>query len=402
MSAGVATSRIDHSVSYEAPPTTLTSLELFAGAGGLAIGTHRAGFEIVDLIEWSEACCETLRTNTDHLGWKDSRDIEPRDVRKVDFSEFEGGISLLTAGAPCQPFSRGGRRLGRQDERDMLPQVVRAVAEVRPRAFLIENVRGLLFDACADYFAWVLQSLRNPADEVDSSEIGLANPISRLPSENDAYRVEYKVLNAADFGLAQARERLIIVGIAQDEEEFSWPVGSHSRASLIEDLRGDAYWEDHPTVSYAAQKRARRYLPRKEQRREGDRWRTLRDLLAELNPPAEVGRRSDDPSHVHVPGARLYGRHTGSRIDWVGKTVKAGVHGSPGGEHIVVSTPGRFRYLTVRECAELQGFPQHFVLPEKRTPAMRQLGNAVPVPVAEAVAGRIRKCLSEKRLTELD
>lgn len=372
---------------------TLTSLELFAGAGGLAIGTHRAGFEVIDLIELNEACCETLRANADYLGWKDKRDIQSRDVRDVDFGGFRDGVALLTAGAPCQPFSRAGRRLGQQDERDMLPQVIRAVAQVRPRAFLIENVRGLLFDACADYFAWVLGSLRNPSTDALPATAPRGRPSVPRPSESDAYRVEYKVLNAADFGLPQARERLIIVGVAQSEQEFSWPVGSFSRASLIEDLRGVAYWDDHPTASYAAQERARKRLPAKPLTRHGARWRTLRDLLAELDPPAESLRTAVDSSHVYVPGARLYGRHTGSRIDWVGKTVKAGVHGSPGGEHIVVSSPGRFRYLTVRECAELQGFPRQFVLPEKRTPAMRQLGNAVPVPVAQAVAERIGKCL---------
>jgi DNA (cytosine-5)-methyltransferase 1 len=382
-------------------PRVLTTLELFAGAGGLAIGVHRAGFEVADLVELNETCCETLRANADLMGWKDARDIQARDVRDIDFTAYRDQVSLLAAGAPCQPFSRAGRRQGRHDHRDMLPEVVRAVAQVKPRAFLIENVRGLLFQSSTDHFKSIVARLRNPT--VESPNTSGSDDLYHLcagdPSDQDAYRVEYKVLNAADFGLPQNRERLFIVGLAQDEEEFQWPTGSYSRASLIEDLRGEAYWNNHPGVSMAARGRARKLLPVKPLARSGTRWRTLRDLLADLGPPAKTSGAASDPSHVLVPGARLYGRHTGSRVDWVGKTVKAGVHGSPGGEHIVVFSPKRFRYLSVRECAELQGFPRAFRLPEKRTPAMRQLGNAVPVTVAEAVAAQIRECLDRSPAT---
>lgn len=127
----------------------LTTLELFAGAGGLAIGVHRAGFEIVDLVEFNETCCDTLRSNADHMGWKDTRDLRARDVRDLDFAQYRGRVGLLAVGAPCQPFSNGGRRQGRHDHRDMLPEVVRAVVQVAPRTFLIENVRGLLFQSSA-------------------------------------------------------------------------------------------------------------------------------------------------------------------------------------------------------------------------------------------------------------
>lgn len=369
----------------------------------MAVGVHRAGFEIVDLVEINEACCETLRANADHMGWKDARDIEARDVRRVDFSGYRDKVALLTAGAPCQPFSNGGRRKGRHDDRDMLPEVVRAVAECRPRAFVIENVRGLLFKGAIDYLKSIIARLRNPTVE-DPSAPGsedLYHHVAPAANEDDDYRVEYQLLNAADFGLAQCRPRLFIVGIARDEPAFAWPAGGHSRASLVEDLRGEPYWLDHPDVSKAARGRARALLPKVELARDGERWQTLRDVLAALGPPAFSLTAADDQAHLLVRGARLYGKHTGSRIDWVGKTVKAGVHGSPGGEHIVVTTPRRFRYLTVRECAELQGFPRDYVFPEKRTPAMRQLGNAVPVEVSEAINTSVRECL-ERADTESD
>ena len=383
----------------EASRPTMTTLELFAGAGGMAVGAHRAGFEIVDLVEINEACCETLRANADHMGWKNAADIDARDARGVDFTQYEGKISVLTAGAPCQPFSNGGRRKGRHDHRDMLPEVVRAVAESRPRAFVIENVRGLLFESSVGYLRSIMLRLRNPAgiDSLrgkDVCELGMPEP-----AEDDAYRVDYRLLNAADFGLAQSRPRLFIVGVAQDEGEFQWPTGQYSRESLVEDLRGAAYWSDHPEAPWAARRRARTLLPDKELAHIGERWRTLRDVMVQLGPPARSAADADDAAHLFVPGARLYGKHTGSRIDWVGKTVKAGVHGSPGGEHIVVTSEKRFRYLTVRECAELQGFPRDYTLPEKRTPAMRQLGNAVAVNVAEAINRAVRTCLEPTNTT---
>jgi len=375
------------------PPAPPTALELFAGAGGLALGVHRAGFALVDIIEVDEACCATLRSNASRLGVEQGFDA--RDVRTVDFSAYEG-IDLLCGGAPCQPFSRAGRRRGRFDERNMLPEVVRAVAQSQPRAFLIENVRGLLFESAENYFKSIIARLRNPtvADPGPVGNEDLYWASAPAPSERDQYAVSFRLLDTADFGLSQRRPRLFIVGIRQDlVDRFEWPVGKFSRESLVEDLRGPQYWRDHPKAPPAARTLARERLPKHSLKRGANRWRTLRDLMVELGPPALNAELTDDPSHVVVPGARLYGKHTGSPIDWVAKTVKAGVHGSPGGEHIVVHHDGSFRYLTVRECARLQGFPADYELPAKRTPAMKQLGNAVAVNVAEAVSGQLRACL---------
>jgi DNA (cytosine-5)-methyltransferase 1 len=376
--------------------SALTTLELFAGAGGLALGFHQAGFEILDLIERDSACCATLRANADYLGWKDPGQLEARDVTSMDFGVYHGKVGVLTAGAPCQPFSRGGRRRGRYDERNMLPEVVRAVAQSLPKAFVIENVRGLLFGDAIGYLRSIVARLRNPTEE--DPTLRVAEDLFHLqalePSDADMYRVEYRLLDSADFGLAQHRPRLFIVGVRTDQPAFSWPTSTNSRASLVEDLRGEAYWLDHPDVSAAAIERARERLAMKPLQRKGDRWRTLRDLTEALGIPATRADVAKDPSHVLVPGARLYGKHTGSRIDWAAKTIKAGVHGSPGGEHILLTSPKRFRYLTIRECAVLQGFPLDYRLPEKRTPAMRQLGNAVAVDVARALALRLRATIA--------
>jgi DNA (cytosine-5)-methyltransferase 1 len=371
-------------------------LELFAGAGGMALGMHRAGFEIVDLVERDAASCKTLRENADHLGLKNPDQITPRDVRNISYGGY-GRPDLLCAGAPCQPFSRGGERRGRNDERNMLGEVVTAVALTRPRAFVIENVRGLLFDSQIRYLKSIVARLRRPTVE-DPSTPGcedLYHERAPGPGPDDDYAVQWKVLDAADFGLAQRRPRLFIVGISLEEKgTFSWPEETHFRSDLVEDLRDGIYWNGRDDVSEAARKRAVANLPIKALSRGGKRWRTLRDLTEDLGPPTLPGYRADDPCHVLVRGARLYGtKHTGSPIDWVSKTVKAGVHGTPGGEHIIVKSPGNYRYLTVRECAALQGFPADYVLPEKRTPAMRQLGNAVPVALAEAVGYSLKVAL---------
>jgi DNA (cytosine-5)-methyltransferase 1 len=373
-----------------APKRSPTALELFAGAGGMALGMHQAGCELVDLIESDAACCETLRRNADLYGWKDPGQLHARDVRTVDWTAY-AGVDVLCAGAPCQPFSRGGRRDGRHDERNMFGEVVRAVALVRPRAFVIENVRGLLFPAQVNYFRSVLARLRRPTVE-DPSVAGSEDLYwlrAPVPGPADDYRVDYAVLDSADFGLAQRRPRLFIVGFRRDvEAEFEWPSGEYSRETLIEALRGEDYWRAHP-VSAAAKARARAKLPKHPLKPRGERWRTLRDLTGDLGRPADRATASHDPWHVFVRGARLYDKHSGSQVDWVSKTIKAGVHGPPGGEHILVQSPKRFRYLTVRECASLQGFPAEFRPPALRSPAMRQIGNAVPVAVAEAVGRQV-------------
>jgi DNA (cytosine-5)-methyltransferase 1 len=361
-------------------------VELFAGSGGLALGLGRAGFDSWDRIEVSESCCATLRANAVLLGTREAA-IEARDVHEVDFREYEG-VDLIAAGAPCQPFSQGGGLRGQYDDRNMFPQVVRAIGQARPRAFVIENVRGLLFARADAYFRSVLARLRNPSIDSESDISDLDHLYAPEASSDDEYVVHHTLLNAADFGLAQNRPRLFVVGFRRDEAQWSWPVGQFDRAALVHAIRSGSYWAEHPvpdSVRHAATNAIRlRDVPAA-----GKRWRTLRDLISTLPQPTESTNGASDPAHVIVPGARLYPKHTGSRLDWVAKTVKAGVHGTPGGEHILHLDDGSYRYLTVRECAALQGFPSRYSLPEKRTPAMRQLGNAVPVAVATALGRRI-------------
>lgn len=372
----------------------LRSVELFVGAGGLALGLHRAGFLPVLAADSDPRAIETLEANANTAGrythgWK----VRHEDVRSLDYDGV-ASPDLLSAGAPCQPFSIGGRLRLEGDERNLFPEVLRAVQSLRPRAFVLENVRGLLFPRSKPFFDYVVSQLRNPSVKLRSGEsrehhLGV---LQAIPETEHEYSVDTRVLNAADFGLAQVRQRLLIVGIRRGEASWAWPEPTHSKDALVAALWQDNYW-DHHGVSSSVRLKARARLPNVSRRlASGEPWRTLRDLMRRLGPPKELD--GHDPSHMLVQGARLYAKHTGSALDWPAKTVKAGVHGTPGGEHIVVLDDGTHRYLTVRECAALQGFPDDYILPLYRSRAMRLLGNAVPLTLAEAVGNQLAETLT--------
>lgn len=376
---------------------TLRSVELFAGAGGLALGLKRAGFAPKLLLDFDEPSVATLRANRARLLGDRGGEIRCEDVRDLDYAAYQG-IDLVSAGAPCQPFSQGGRLRGEDDDRNMFPEAIRAIREIRPRAFFLENVRGLLFPRARPYFDYLLAELATPSRAVRGGESWQEHQraLELIPMPSHEYRVHWALVNAADYGLAQARPRLVIVGLRSDEADWSWPDATHDRRALLRELHANRYWDAHE-VPERVRRAVRRGLPPNSERHGygvGRRWGTLRDLTRRLGRPARSRGAAADPSHLYVPGARLYTKHTGSLLDWPAKTVKAGVHGSPGGEHIVVHDGGSYRYLTVRECATLQGFPARYVLPELRSRAMKQLGNAVPVPLAEAMGTQLAVALN--------
>lgn len=352
------------------------------------------GFKPVLVIDSDRHACETIRANaipprryTD--GWL----VECADVRSLDYTDI-GAIDLLSAGAPCQPFSPGGLHLGSDDHRNMFDEVIRAVDVVRPKAFVLENVRGLLFERNKPYFDFLTAQLRFPSwnPRRFRSRDNFVAKASKQPLDLHEYRVSWQLMNAADFGAPQHRVRLVIVGMRSDSPEWQWPTGRFSREALVRALHQDRYW-DHHRVSVRKRNEVRRTLPPRPRHVEGtSRWRTVRDLQRTIGEPLR-GSSPADPWHVVVPGARLYAKHTGSRLDWPSKTVKAGVHGTPGGEHVVVDGRGVHRYFTVRECAALQGLPRDYALPEWRSVAMRQIGNAVPVPLAQALGDGLASVL---------
>jgi DNA (cytosine-5)-methyltransferase 1 len=319
------------------------------------------------------------------------------DITGMSFSEFVD-VDLLSAGAPCQPFSIGGRLRGTNDHRNLFPDVIRAIRESKPRAFILENVRGLLFPRARPYFEYLLSHLANPSVEfADEDSWADAHAfLGLIPAEEAEYQVAWRLLNCADFGLAQLRVRLVIVGFRSDVDArtWDWPSPTHSKESLVRALYANEYWDEFG-VATPIRRSVRESLPAMSlDHTDLAPWNTLRRLLATYGPPAD---EDSGDRHFFVPGAKLYRKHNGSSLDWTSKTVKAGVNGSPGGEHIVHLDDGTFRYLTVRECAALQGFPDDYWFPEQRRPAMRLIGNAVPVAVAEAVGRTIREALAAQK-----
>ena len=389
----------------------LRSVELFTGAGGLALGIERAGFRHHTVIERDKDCCQTIRENQRQgypllKGWR----LYPGDVSGFDYTRIEGEIDLLAGGPPCQPFSIGGKHKGPLDRRDMFPQVARAVRELKPRAFIVENVKGLLRESFAKYFEYVTLQLKYPGVSSKPDE-DWADHLSRLERHETKglerelhYHLVFRPLNAANYGVPQKRERVIIVGFRADLGiEWSFPDATHSLDALLTDqwVTGE-YWERHCVAKkYRPEPPAR--LTEKIGRLRVEKplfetrpWKTVRDALEGM-PDPETGDQSDWHNHEHNPGARSYVGHTGSPLDEPAKTLKAGDHGVPGGENTLLKANGAVRYFTVRESARLQTFPDDYVLHGAWTEAMRQLGNAVPVLLSQTIATGIRQRLQAGR-----
>jgi DNA (cytosine-5)-methyltransferase 1 len=379
----------------------MRSVELFTGAGGLAIGSHLAGFEHALLAEWNKDACETLRENAARaaLPGTSTWNVVQGDVRAIKYGGL-GTIDLVAGGVPCQPFSIGGKHQGMSDPRDMFPEFVRAVRELRPRAFIVENVKGLLRESFSTYFGYVLLQLSFPTIARKPSESWLDH-LRRLERAKTSgakaeprYNVVFELLNAADYGVPQTRERVFIVGFRSDLGiEWSFPQRTHSREALLRDqfVTGD-YWRRHGLRRPAAFKQARSEsssLLRTAELFPLEPWRTVRDATRDLPTPKTREEAAEVANHRLNPGAKQYTGHTGSPLDLPAKTLKAGVHGVPGGENMVVLPNGRVRYFTVREAARLQTFPDTWRFRGSWSEAMRQLGNAVPVALAQVVATKV-------------
>lgn len=390
----------------------LTSAELFAGAGGLALGASQAGLRHVVVSELNETACETLRANGavddgENGAPESAWPLLQADCNEVDWTRYRGEVDVLAGGPPCQPFSLGGVHKGAKDTRNLFPEAARAISEVRPLAFVLENVRGLTRESLRPYFDHVLEQLGAPGlkQRAGESQRGhrarLRREAATLPAE-ERYDVAWKLVNAADYGLPQQRWRVFIVGFRSDlEADWSFPEQTHSQDALLWAQAKGEYWDDYKLPKrepLGSPSRVKRIL--KAGAPKALRWRTVRDAIADLPEPVEGQETPGVHNHVGIPGARVYPGHSGSPFDWPGKSIKAGVHGCPGGEHILVREDGSFRYLTVRECARLQGFPDPWVFKGSRTEAMRQIGNAVPVPLGHRMLTAVTVELSSLRSVE--
>lgn len=389
----------------------MRSLELFSGAGGLAIGLETAGFHHELVVEWDEDCYRTLLHNKERgVSPMSSWNTIKADVGDIDYSTIQGTLDLIAGGPPCQPFSVGGKHKGQGDHRNMWPEAIRAVRELSPRAFLFENVQGLLRPAFVPYLEYMTLQLELPEICRKKSETWVEHS-RRLQQENHRpksglglrYRVFVHPIDAASYGAPQRRRRVIIVGLRGDQKaQWELPQPTHSREALLWDQWvSEEYWNRHQIPS---RKRPRL---REETRRSvallekgGTRpstlaWRTVRDAIGDL--PAPRMASEVFPNHKVWPGARQYAGHTGSSLDEPAKTLKAGDHGVPGGENTLLLGNGSVRYFTIREAARLQGFPDDFIFPVSWTESMRQIGNAVPVQLTANFAQHLAIALDEGR-----
>ncbi|MFJ8400579.1 DNA cytosine methyltransferase [Streptomyces microflavus] len=421
-----------------------TGVELFAGAGGLAMAVHRAGFRPLLFNEFAKRACETLEANGAQRlpdGQKPTRAPGPDekvplvagDVQALDMDYLAGQVDVLAGGPPCQPFSLGGVAKGDEDKRNMFPQMFKAVRQIQPKAVICENVRGLLRPSFRRYFDYIQRELELPFEERAEGtdwERHYEYLRERREKEPDDPKKRYDLVmmpvNAADYGVPQIRNRVIIVAFRRDlnvdRELFKTLVKpTHSETALVRSMEEDGeYWKRHSNVPDHVRERVAARLPKTMPMDDGLLpWNTLRDAIAGIGDNKPLPDVPDEwldrdehflggfTEHIGWPGSRIYNGHTPNELDRPAKTVKAGVHGVPGGESVMLldelvadkSVPGgvryKHRYMTVRETARVMTFPDAWELKGPRGEKMRQLGNAVPVALGEVFAKAVAAVLDE-------
>ena len=378
----------------------MNSIEIFAGGGGLALGVKDAGFTHSSLIELDMNSAKTLYRNYKNFDFSDEkRWIFNDDIRNISFMEYAEKIDLLSGGPPCQPFSIGGKHRAYNDSRDLFPEAARVLNEVKPKAFIFENVRGLLRKSFAKYFSYIILQLTYPEIQTKAGQTWTQH-LAILEKHHTGnvekgllYNVIFRLVNAADYGIPQKRERVFIVGFRNDiNGNWSFPVPTHSEEALnYSKYISKEYWKRH-LIKYEKKNEWKdvsfftldKYP-----------WVTVRDAIGDLPNPKEV---NDFFNHIPQLGAKTYIGHTGSLLDEPSKTIKAGDHGVPGGENMMILDDGTVRYYTIREAARIQTFPDDYFFPCSWTESMRQIGNAVPVKLGAIIANSVKQTLySAKR-----
>lgn len=337
------------------PRRDFTSVELFAGAGGLALGLHKAGFRHVLLNEIDSKACETLRLN--HPEWN----VLERDVHSIDFKPLAGTVDLLSGGFPCQAFSFAGKKGGFNDTRGTLFfEMARAIKEIRPKVFLGENVKGLL----SHDGGRTLATIRNVIAEMGYT------------------LVEPRVLRAVMYQVPQKRERLILVAVRNDlaeEVKFVWP-SPYTRVLTLRDafFKGILYDCDVPWSEGAKYPEGKRKVM--EMVPEGGDWRDL---------PEEI-QRSYMGASFHLGGGKT-GMARRLSMDEPSLTLLC----SPAQKQTDRCHPTETRPLTVREYARIQTFPDEWVFAGKLSDKYKQIGNAVPVNLAWAIGRSLMRLMND-------
>jgi DNA (cytosine-5)-methyltransferase 1 len=383
----------------------LTSIEICAGAGGQAVGLHNAGFEHRALVEWDPHAVATLRANVgDWPGWNQEKAsaISPMDVKDFLDSDIRknlgldsGELDLFAGGVPCPPFSLAGHRLGPDDERDLFPAALDIIEELLPRAVMIENVRGILEppEFFIDYRISILERLRGLGYLVPEIDPGLS------ASEQDIMmRSVWRRLDASYFGVPQLRPRAILVAIHESAVSpgspgFRWPTKVKGdpvtvQGELYESMKARCkeFWDKnfHGQPAGAGEKTGQQIFETWERATAG---KTVAPTLV-------GGSKKHGGADLGPTRAKRAWRDLG--IDGMG------IANDP--ENCV---PERdlFRpdgpMLTVAQAAIVQGFPEDWEFQGRKTARYRQVGNAFPPPVAEAVGRAIAAVLRPEHRKEL-
>jgi len=306
--------------------------EFCVGGGGQALGLEAAGFDCAVAVEIDPHCCTTLRLNRPQ--W----DVRQEDMRLVDGRNWSG-IDLFAAGVPCPPFSIAGKQLGVDDDRDMFPDALRLIREMKPKAVLLENVPGFASAKFAQY-----------RDDLFLSLQGLG------------YEIDWRVLQAADHGVPQLRPRFVMVALPKGKMSFfEWPEPAAKKVTVgdtLKDLMGERGWGGV------------------------ERWQQTAQRVA---PTVVGGSKKHGGPDLGPTRARKQWRELG--VDGLGIADEA-----PGRDFPIDALPR----LTVRMVARIQGFPDFWKFSGRKTAAYRQVGNAFPPPVAAAVGGAIAAALDGK------
>lgn len=376
----------------------MNSLEIFSGMGGLAKGLEVAGFKHAAFVEFNSHACTSLRENFD------AKKVFHGDIKNFDFDVLDS-IDIVAGGPPCQPFSLGGKHKAHDDDRDMFPYAIKAIERLSPKAFIFENVKGLLRSSFSDYFEYIILRLTYPGFKPEATDdwsdhLSLLRRLKKMSYAGVTYRVQFKLLNAADYGVPQTRERVVIVGVRSDVGvDWTFPPETHSEDRLLWEMYiSKTYWGRHKISLLIQGNEGKAHHDKVERLKErygmfeptALPWQTVRDSLVGVPDPCSAHEFSD---HIYKAGARTYPGHTGSYIDWPSKTIKAGGHGVPGGENMIRYEDDAVRYFTVFEAKILQTFPANFVVKGAWGEAMRQIGNAVPVRLASVLGHQMLKTL---------
>lgn len=329
-----------------------TTIELFAGAGGLGLGVELAGFTTLGAIEFDHDACETLRTN--RATWNviecDIAELTAGDL-KERFELEEGELDLLSGGAPCQSFSYAGKKLGLEDTRGTLfYHYANFLSQLKPKMFLFENVRGLSSHDKGRTYQTILHVFR---------EAG--------------YNMQYKILNAWDYGVAQKRERLITIGVREDllsKAFFEFPL-PHEYKPVLRDVLQNV--PESPYMAYGEKKKQ----------------------IFELVPPGGYWRDIDPQIAKEYMKSCWYmgGGRTGILRRLSMDEPSLAVLTSPSQKQTERCHPLEARPFTIRENARIQSFPDEWEFKGSVSSQYKQVGNAVPVNLAKEVALEIRKSL---------